>query len=162
SLGLVTCWRDVASAGWSTADVYGMWPALYCGIGPRGHGWGHATSRQSRPAERRVEPHSRAGRLCYGAHMGSRLRSGAGGVARRVFAVGQAVFRSADGGATWQAAALPPSDAVRPPGSPDGAVLALSPDFAADGTLLLIDGGRLVRSRDAGQSWQALDPAPDQ
>lgn len=69
---------------------------------------------------------------------------------RVVFAgVGGGVLRSTDGGATWDVLMLP-----TPP--PHVTSLALSPDFARDGTVLagtLEDG--VFRSTDRGRSWVA-------
>ena len=62
------------------------------------------------------------------------------------------VFRSRDGGTTWQSAGSPPAD--RPVRSltvaPDGSV------FAGVGTLGTIDAAGLLRSRDDGESWTVL------
>ncbi|MBN1657653.1 MAG: hypothetical protein JXA93_04585, partial [Anaerolineae bacterium] len=63
---------------------------------------------------------------------------------------GSGIYRSTDGGATWQAATggmefVSGSLAVHD--------LAFSPDFATDGTVFAATGGGVFHSTDGGQSW---------
>jgi hypothetical protein len=64
----------------------------------------------------------------------------------------QSVFRSTDDGLTWSSVA--PTNR--------GARLVVSPDVRHDHQLLLVSGGTVQRSLDAGASWSALDPSPGQ
>jgi photosystem II stability/assembly factor-like uncharacterized protein len=68
---------------------------------------------------------------------------------------GATLYRSGDGGATWDKVLELPDSRARP-------ALSISPDFAQDGLALLIADYRLYRSRDAGASWDELTPAPGQ
>jgi photosystem II stability/assembly factor-like uncharacterized protein len=68
---------------------------------------------------------------------------------------GWTVYRSSDVGSSWQSVqSLPESN--EPP------ELVLSPALADDATAFLVANGDLLRSRDAGASWEPLAPAPGQ
>lgn len=70
---------------------------------------------------------------------------------------GSGLYRSTDGGVTWQPAytSLGLDDAVPTP------AVALSPDFPADHTVFAGVAGAILRSYDGGQTWYASAlPAP--
>ena len=64
------------------------------------------------------------------------------------------LFRSIDGGATWEqaGAGLPESEQMRS--------VAFSPHFATDRTAYAVSSSQLYRSLDGGQSWTALGAPP--
>ena len=76
-----------------------------------------------------------------------------------VFAINhlQGLFRSTDGGDSWQQSAFP----VRST-SFEGYRLALSPAYAQDQTLYVATGFSLHRSTDGADTWQSLVPAAGQ
>lgn len=67
------------------------------------------------------------------------------------------LYRSADGGATWQ----PAYDSLKLDGALATPAVAVSPDFAADRTVFAGVAGAVLRSHDAGGTWYvSMLPTP--
>ena len=70
-----------------------------------------------------------------------------------IWTYGGNVYRSTDGGNTWQ----PPNN--HPEGMQPGTRrLVISPDFANDGLIYVLTGRGILRSTDNGQNFAELDP----
>lgn len=74
---------------------------------------------------------------------------------RPTWQYGRGIFKSIDGGQTWQ------SKVITSPSSGHSAIHAysFSPNFASDKTVFAATGGGLFKSTDGGESWQWLSRA---
>ncbi|MFX1555481.1 MAG: hypothetical protein ACFFBV_16270, partial [Promethearchaeota archaeon] len=70
-----------------------------------------------------------------------------------IWSYGGNVYRSTDGGDSWQAADSHPDGML-----PGAFRLAISPDFAQDGLIYVLSGRQLLCSTDGGQNFADLDP----